>query len=105
MLILKNITLPTLFIGKLHLSRLEAKHFNQKFAKIKLTSVGIKFAYHIANIFFKVIKILIHIVLFSSWVHVRKAQLWGWFFYVKDVINKLPNLDNVLKHEFEYKKL
>jgi hypothetical protein len=31
--------------------------------------------------------------------------LWGWFFYVKDVINKLPNLDNVLKYEFEYKKL
>jgi hypothetical protein len=55
------------------LFKLEAKHFNQKIAKIELTSVDIKFAYRIANIFFKVIKILIHFVLFSSWVHVCKA--------------------------------
>jgi hypothetical protein len=77
MLILKNITIPILFIRKAHLFRLEAKHFYQKIAKIKLTSVDIKFAYRIANIFFKVIKILIHIVLSSSWVHVRKTQLRG----------------------------
>jgi hypothetical protein len=35
MLILKNITIPTLFIRKAHLSKLEAKHFYQKIAKKK----------------------------------------------------------------------
>jgi len=64
---------PTVFFGEAHLFKLEAKHFNQKIAKIELTSVDIKFAYRIANIFFKVIKILIHFVLSSSWVHVCKA--------------------------------
>jgi hypothetical protein len=31
--------------------------------------------------------------------------LRGWFLYVKDVIDKLPDLDNILKYELEYKKI
>jgi hypothetical protein len=65
---------PTLFFGKSWLCGLQAHHFYQKIAKVGLTSVDRKFAYHIANVFFKVI-ILIHFILSSSWVRVHKSQL------------------------------
>jgi hypothetical protein len=62
---------------------------------VELTSVDRKFVYHIANIFFKVIKVLISFILFSSWVHVQKTQLQGQHLNVKDVIDKV-DLDNIL---------
>jgi hypothetical protein len=53
---------------------LQAHHSYQKITKVELTSIDRKFAYHTTNIFFNVI-ILIHFILSSSWVHVRKSQL------------------------------
>jgi hypothetical protein len=62
----------------------------------KLTSVDRKFPYHIANLFFKEIKVLIHFILFSSLVCVHKPQLQGQHLSAKDVIDKY-NLINILK--------
>jgi hypothetical protein len=73
MLALKNTTIRLFFFEKSHLFKLKAKHSNQKVAKTKLVIIDKKIAYHIANIFFKVIKALIHFVLSSSWVCVHKT--------------------------------
>ncbi len=67
----------------------------QKFVKAKLISVNKKFANHMANVFFKIIKVLIHFVLSSSWVCVCKAQLRGQHLIMKNVIDK-PNLHKIL---------
>ncbi len=93
---------PTLFFRKSQSCELQAHHFYRKETKAKLTIVDRKFAYHIA-IFFKFI-ILIHFILSSSWVHVRKAQLQSRHFNAKDVIDK-PNLDNILKSKLWYREL
>jgi hypothetical protein len=58
----KNIIIPLYFFGNSQSCELQTHHSYQKKAKAELTSVDKKFAYHIANIFFKVI-ILIHFIL------------------------------------------
>jgi hypothetical protein len=72
---MKNVTI-LLYILKKH-DHVNYKQTIQtkKIAKVKLSSVNIKFAYHIATIFFKVIKVLIHFILFLSCIYVRKTQL------------------------------
>jgi hypothetical protein len=59
------------------------------------------FATHIPNLFFKAIKILIHHVVSSSWIRIRKAKLLGCQFQVHEVINK-PNLDVILCSNLGY---
>jgi hypothetical protein len=81
----------------------QANQSYQKIAKAELTSVNKKFVYHIANIFFKVIKFLICFILFSSRVHVQKTQLQGQHLNAKDVIDKL-DIDNISKPKLWYRK-
>jgi hypothetical protein len=52
------------------------------------------FATHIPNLFFRVIKILIHFVISSSWLHIRKGKFLGCQLQARDIINK-PNLDTL----------
>jgi len=69
-----------------------------------LTNANRKFAYHITNIFFKTIKILIHFILFSTWIHIQKTKLLGRVLTTSDVLNDV-NLDKILKFDLSYKEL
>jgi hypothetical protein len=59
------------------------------------------FATHIPSLFFKVIKILIHFIISTSWVWVYKGKLLGSQLQAHDVINK-PNLDVILHSHLGY---
>jgi len=52
-------------------------------------------------LFSKVIKILIHSIISSSWVCIRKGKLLGHQFQARGVINK-PNLDVILHYNLGY---
>jgi hypothetical protein len=54
----------------------------QKIIQVKLTSINIKFAYHVTNIYFKIIKILIHFILYFTWVHVQKNNYMVEFSHI-----------------------
>jgi hypothetical protein len=60
--------------------------------------VNKKFAYHITNIFFKTIQILIHFILSSSWIHILKRKLLNCTLIAKDVSIDV-NLDKILKSD------
>jgi hypothetical protein len=47
----------------------------QKIVQVELININSKFPYHISNIYFKIIKILIHFLLFCAWICIRKAKL------------------------------
>jgi hypothetical protein len=70
----------------------------------KLTSVNRKFAYHITNIYFKMIKILIHFILSSMWIHIQKEKLFGRILIANDV-SKNINLNKILNFDLGYKEL
>jgi hypothetical protein len=92
---------PTLFFGH---QWLDIKLSYQKIAQAELTSTNRKFAYHITNLFFKTIKILIHFVLFSAWIRMRKSILKSRKPTAAQVSNK-KNLENLLKSDIVYREL
>jgi hypothetical protein len=59
------------------------------------------FATQIPNLFFLIIKVLIHYVISSSWVQIHKRKLLGHQLQTHDVINK-PNLDVILHFDLRY---
>ncbi len=63
---------PTLFYGH---PRLSFACSYQKIMQVDLININIKFAYHISNIFFKTIKVLIHFILFCVWICIHKVKL------------------------------
>jgi hypothetical protein len=63
---------PTLFYGH---PRPSLACYYQKIVQVELININSKFAYHISNIYFKTIKILIHFLLFCTWIFIRKAKL------------------------------
>jgi hypothetical protein len=75
----------------------------QKIIQVELTSVTGKFAYHITNIYFKTIKLLIHFILSYVWIHIWKAKLSSRIFTTNDV-SKTIKLDKLLKSNLGYKK-
>jgi hypothetical protein len=92
---------PTLFFGH---QRPDIKLSYQKIAQAELTSTNRKFAYHITNLFFKTIKILIHFVLSSAWIRMRKSILKSRKPTAAQVSNK-KNLENLLKSDIGYREL
>ncbi len=54
--------------------------------------------------FIKKIKILIHFIISSTWIHIRKEKLLGRVFIINDVQNNV-NLDKLLIFNLGYKKL
>jgi hypothetical protein len=59
---------------------------------------------HIPNLFFDVIKVLIHSIISSSWVCIHNGKLLGCQLQAHDVINK-PNLDVILHYNMGYMDL
>ncbi len=76
----------------------------QMIAQWELLHKNHNFATHIPNLFFEVIKVLIHFVVSSSWVHICKGKLLGRELQARDVINK-PNLDVILHFDLGYMDL
>jgi hypothetical protein len=82
---------PTLFFGQPH-SNQGINMSYQMIIQLELLHKNHNFATHVPINFFKAIKVLIHFVISSSWVHIRKRKFLGCQFQACDVINK-PNLD------------
>jgi hypothetical protein len=91
---------PTLFFNHLrpHISCSYQK------AQVDLTNVTKKIAYHFTNIFFKIMKNLIHFILSSSWICIQKGKLVGHMLVAINVSNNI-NLNKILKLNIGYKKL
>jgi hypothetical protein len=60
----------------------------QMIAQWELVHKNHNFSTHISNLFFKAIKVLIHFVISSSWVHIHKGKIFGCQLQAHDVINK-----------------
>jgi hypothetical protein len=73
----KEYNFPTLFFGH---SRASLGFTYQIIIQAKLTSLYRKFTFHISNIYFKTIKILIHFILSYAWIHIRKNKIIGLSF-------------------------
>lgn len=93
---------PTLYFGQKRPLPHQKKITYQDQAKGELQSADRRFALHIPNIFFKTIKILIHI-LFSA-IYIRKGKLQGRQLTAHDIAHK-PNLDETLKTHMGYRDL
>jgi ABC-type uncharacterized transport system permease subunit len=59
-------------------------------------SINKKFAYHINNIFFNAIKVLIHFILSCAWIRICEPKLLDHVLKVNDV-SIYVNLDKILK--------
>jgi hypothetical protein len=67
-------------------------------------SINRKFTYHINNIFFNTIKVLIHFILSCAWIRICEAKLLDHVLKVNDVSINV-NLDKILKSCLGYKEL
>jgi hypothetical protein len=76
----------------------------QKIVQMELISINKKFTYHISNIYFKKIKVLIHFILSCAWIHICKAKLLSHVLKTNDVSTNV-NLDKILKSDLRYKEL
>jgi hypothetical protein len=78
--------------------------FLSKITQGWLISVNKRYAYHIINILFKIIKILIHFILPFAWISICKAKLLGHVLITNDVSNNLK-IDTNSNFDLGYKKL
>jgi hypothetical protein len=62
---------PTLFYGH---PRPSLACSYQKIVPVELISINKKFAYHINNIYFETIKVLINFILYCAWICIHKAN-------------------------------
>ncbi len=72
----EEVNFPTLFFGQ-PCSNQGIKMSYQIFAQWEFLHKNHNFAMHIPNLFLKTIKVLIHFVISSSWMHIRKRKLFG----------------------------
>lgn len=72
--------------------------------QVKLTSVNRKNSYHITNIYFQTIEILIHFILSSIRIHIQKENL-SYQIHISSNVSNNVNLDQKLKSNLGYKKL
>jgi hypothetical protein len=70
----------------------------------KLISINREFTYHISNIYFKTIKLLVHFILSCAWICICKTKLFDHVLKASDVSTNV-NLDKILKLDLRYKKL
>ncbi len=58
----------------------------QKIIQVELTNVTRKLAYHIMNIYFKTIKLLIHFILSSMWIcNLKLGYINFWVSLIREV--------------------
>jgi hypothetical protein len=97
----KKYNFPTLFYG--HPRPLLACSY-QKILQAELISINRKFAYHINNIYFEIIKVLIHFILYCAWIRICKTKLLDHVLKASDVSTNV-NLYKILKSNLGYKEL
>jgi hypothetical protein len=97
----KEYNFPTLFYGH---PRPSLACYFQKIMQVELININRKFAYHISNIYFKTIKVLIHFILFCAWICICKEKLLDLVLNASDVSTNV-NLDKILKSNLGYKEL
>lgn len=74
-----------------------------KKTQVKLTSVN-RNSYHITNIYFQTIEILIHFILSSIRIHIQKENL-SYQIHISSNVSNNVNLDQKLKSNLGYIKL
>jgi hypothetical protein len=79
-------------------------HVHTKKTQVELTHVNRKFPYHITNIYFQTIEILIHFILSSIGIHIQKEKL-SYQIYISSIVSNNVNLDKKLKSNLGYRKL
>jgi len=62
----------------------------------KLININRKFAYHISNVYFKTIKVLIHFILSCAWIRIHKIKFLDHVLKANYVSTNV-NLDKILK--------
>jgi len=87
---------PTLFFGNHHVQCIPSHYTYQEITKWELMHKDHKFARHIPNLFFKVVKILYkQYVQTSCWIWIHKGKLHGHDFTAEQVTKK-PILNKFL---------
>ena len=86
---------PTLFYGFSQPKHMTNKFSYQKIEKWELMHKDNDFSTHIKNIFFKVVKIIIHQISSLAWVYIWKGKLQGKKLTTKDVCNP-TNLERLI---------
>ena len=87
---------PTLFYGSTRPEHMINKFSYQKIEKWELMHKDNDFTTHIKNIFFKVIKIIIHQISSLAWVCIREGKLQGKKLTTKDVCNP-TNVERIIR--------
>jgi len=95
---------PRLFYGEKRPDDITKKFTYQNNAQWELLHKDHEFSYHIKNLFYKAVHILVNQVLNCIWIRIRKGQLKGRNLVAKDVKSK-PNLDQILKSDIGYMDL
>ena len=92
---------PTLFYGQKWLD--DVTKSLKKIARWEVLHKDHDFAYHITNLFYKAVHIILNQVLNCVWIRIRKGQLKGRKLLAKD--KSKPNLDRILKSDIGYMDL
>ena len=92
---------PTLFFGNPRDDDIVQIFCYQEIVKWELMHCSGHFSYHITNLFFKTVQILIEKVMSCISIRIRKGKLQGRKLLAKDVKYK-PNLEKLLKSQIGY---
>ena len=100
----EEMSFPTLFYGEKRPYDISTNFSYQKIARWEVLHKEHDFAYHITNLFYKAIRVILNQVFNSVSIRIRKAQLKGRKLKAKDVKTK-PNLDRILRSDIGYMDL
>ena len=100
----EELSFPTLFYGQKRPDDVTKSFTYQKISRWEILHKDHDFAYHITNLFYKAVRIILNQVLNCIWIRIRKGQLKGRKLLAKDVKSK-PNLDRILKSDIGYMDL
>jgi hypothetical protein len=92
---------PTLFYGDPRGTDITERFSYHKIVRWELLHSSGCFSYHITNLFFKTMRIIIEQVMSWMWVRIRKGQLQGRKLFTKDVKYNV-NLEKIMKFDIGY---
>jgi hypothetical protein len=97
----KEMNFPTLFYGDPCPSDITEQFSYHKIVRWELLHSSDDLSYHITNLFFKTMSIIIEQVFSFMWVRIRKFQLQGRKLLAKDVKYK-EHLEKIMKYDIGY---
>ena len=95
---------PSLFYGEKCPDDVIKNFTYQNIAQWEVQHIDHDFTYHVTNLFYKVVLVILNHVFSSMWIRIRKGKLKGRKLIEKDVKSK-PNLDRILELYLGYMDL